>query len=105
MNNLKLIWSSALAAIITGIAVAVITIWADLYAPLKDILKTLTGHHWITKSLGSIILYLVLWGVLSASAGEKNGEQGKRALWLLFIFTILSALAIFAFYVWHYLAF
>ena len=104
MNNFKLIWASALAAIITGIAVAGVTIVSDLYVPLKDMLKTLTGHHWITKSLGSIILYLILWGIFGASVGDKSVEQGRRMLWSLFVFTILSALAIFAFYIWHYLA-
>jgi len=103
-KNLKLIWSSAYSALITGLAVVAVTIYMEYSPAFKVILTNLTSHHWISKSLGSIILYFLLWFVLNKiGADNKNELQTRRALWTLFIFTILSALSIFLFFVWHYL--
>jgi len=105
MKNLKLIWSSAYSALITGLAVVAVTIYMEYSPAFKVVLTNLTSHHWISKSVGSLILYFVLFFILNKIGGEnKNEFQVKRALWSLFIVTILSGLAIFAFFVWHFLA-
>jgi len=104
-KNLKLIWSSAYSALITGLAVVAVTIYMEYSPVFKVILTNLTSHHWISKSLGSIILYFILFFIFNKIGGDNKSEfQVRRALWTLFIFTILSALAIFVFFVWHYLA-
>lgn len=104
MRNLKLIWSSAYSALITGLVVVVVTIYMEYSPAFKVFLTGLTSHHWISKSLGSLILYFILWLILYLSFADKNSIQAKRALWSLFVLTVLCALAIFLFYVWHYLA-
>lgn len=105
MKNLKLIWASAYSALITGLVVVAVTIYMEYSPVFKVILTNLTSHHWISKSLGSLILYFVLFFILNKIGGEnKNEFQVRRALWTLFLAIILSALAIFAFFVWHFLA-
>ena len=104
MKNLKLICSSAYSALVTGLATVAVTIYMEYSPAFKVFLTSLTSHHWISKSLGSLILYSLLWFILYKSLGDRNEQQAKRALWSLFVFTILSALAIFLFYVWHFLA-
>ncbi|MEK7535511.1 MAG: hypothetical protein AAB590_00635 [Patescibacteria group bacterium] len=108
-KNLKLIWASAYSALITGLYVAGITIAMELNEKIKPILVSLSkigsfpGHHWVTKSYSSVVLFIVLLTIFSLIGGEKNELQVRRALWLLIIFTIISAMSIFAFFVWHYL--
>src|SRR3989344_9027020 len=99
MKKEKLIYASAIASILSIIFVAVLTIWADLDAPLKDYLKSLSGHHWVTKSYGSLAVYfagLLLFLILPKQIGEKTL---KRSLNWLFFFAFVGTLAVSGFYV------
>src|SRR3989344_3893952 len=57
MKKEKLVYASAIASILSIVFVVILTIWADLNAPLKDYLKSLSGHHWVTKSYGIVLVY------------------------------------------------
>ena len=103
MNKPKLIIASAYAAILTIIFVVVITIWTELAAPLKDWLKAFSGHHWTSKSIFSILLYLIATVVLYSSLSKPGGSQLKKALSLLLVAVILGTLALAGFFTGHHL--
>ena len=98
-DMLKLVFSSAWAAIISVLFVVVITIWADLAPALKDWLKSVTGHHWVTKSLGVVLVYLVALFLFYVFGKEGNT---RRALNLLIFVTVLGFAALLGFYILHY---
>ncbi len=99
----KLVYSSAISASVNIIAVTVITIWADLAPQFKSWVASLTGHHWITKSLMAVILFpLVLGLVYGFSRGEITDKQTAKSLWALVVITIVGFVIILGFYIWHY---
>ncbi|KKT61648.1 MAG: hypothetical protein UW55_C0028G0002 [Candidatus Giovannonibacteria bacterium GW2011_GWA2_44_26] len=103
MKKEKLIYASAIASVLSIVFVAILTIWADLNAPLKDYLKSLSGHHWVTKSYGTILIYfgaVLLFLILPKKIGEKTL---KRSLIWLFFFVFAGTLSVSGFYVLHFL--
>lgn len=105
MQKPRLILASSYAALITIAFVVLITIWAELAAPLKDWLRTLSGHHWVSKSIFSILLYAVGTGVLYAIFHEPNDKNLRKAFMLLFAAVLLGVIMLTAFYTGHHLQF
>lgn len=91
--------SMSLSVIITILFVTLVTIFGELCAPLKDFLKLLTGHHWITKSVLSVMLFFGSYFFIRCS--EKELDVLKEAKKVI-LFTILGIILLFAFFVWHY---
>jgi len=102
MDKPKLIISSAYAAVITIIFVVVITVFAELSAPLKNWLKNFSGHHWTSKSIFSALLYLVATALLYWTPLNPNENRLRKALVFLLIFLALGAITIAAFYTGHH---
>ena len=101
MNKINLIISSAYAAIISSVFVVVITIWAELSPALKDWLKSISGHHWTTKSIFTALIFIV--ALIALYLFRKNGsDKIKRSLVLLLIFVFVGSIAITAFYTGHH---
>ena len=103
MKLLKLTYASCVSAIVSIVFVTGITVWAELAPGLKAFLKSLTGHHWVTKSWGVVMVYLaglILFYWLPKQIGEKTL---RRSVLSLVVFAILGALVLFFFFVWHYL--
>src|SRR3989344_3814960 len=98
MNKSKLIISSACASIITIIFVVIITIWAELSVSLKEWLKNFSGHHWTSKSIFSILLYLVAMTLSYLGFYNTSEVLLRKMLIFLLIFTVLGIITITAFY-------
>lgn len=102
MNKPKLIISSACAAVITIAFVVVITVLAELSAPLKDWLKNFSGHHWTTKSIFSALIYalavIILYWWLPHN---PNPERIRRKIICLLVFTALGVIILTVFYTAH----
>ncbi len=94
MKNLK---AMSLSTIIMIIVTVIITIFAELSKPFKDFLAGITGHHWVTKSLVAMLLFLILSFVFARKfKGEVDvWKETKRVIWTAIIGTIL----IFGFFV------
>jgi len=105
INKPKLIIASAYAAIITIVFVAVITVWAELFAPLKDWLKNFSGHHWTSKSIFSVLLYAVATAVLYRARYTPNEDRLRKALVSLLISLVLGIIVLATFYTGHHLNF
>ncbi len=102
MNKPRLIFSSAVAAIITIIYAVVITIWAELSLPLKNWLVNFSGHHWTSKSIFSVLLYAVVTIVLYLIPSDPGENRLRKTLILLLVFTLLGTIALTAFFTGHH---
>lgn len=77
-----------------------VTISAEFSEPFKNSLKAITGHHWITKSVFSVALFLLLYFVFIKT---KESTNIKKSINLVLINTIVGGLVLFIFFIWHYL--
>lgn len=88
--------SSIISLIITLIFIAFVTIFSELSHNFKNFLKTLTGHHWVSKSLISIILYIFIF--LGLQKFIKKDLNIEKLLKITIYVVIFSSLAIAIFY-------
>ncbi len=97
MNKIK---SMGFATIFTIVFVTAITLYAEVSESFKNILKSITGHHWITKSLFSVIMFFGIY-FFSKLSDEKVDilKEVRKIIWT----TLLCSLALFFFFLWHYL--
>ena len=104
MRNLKLVFSSIISAFVAVVFVAAITVWAELSAPLKDWLKDLTGHHWVSKGVLMLAIYVLSFIIVYLFSKSTNINSVNQALKGLNWIVILGVVVIWGFFVWHYLA-
>ncbi|OGF74120.1 hypothetical protein A2W48_02190 [Candidatus Giovannonibacteria bacterium RIFCSPHIGHO2_12_44_12] len=104
MDKLKSIYASACSAIATIIAVVAMTIGAELSPEFKNTLAGFTGHHWVTKSWVTIILFVLLFYVFRLIGKSASDSQTKKALFALGVIAILGFLAILGFYTYEFVA-
>ena len=87
------------SASVTIALIAIATIASELSAPFKGLLSSIGGHHWIGKSILSIVFFCLLHLIFSK---VMDDELRMKDTWVLISSVVLSGLAIFAFYVTHY---
>ena len=103
MNKPKLIYSSSIASILAIVFITAITILAELNAPLKNWLKSLSGHHWTSKGILSFLLYIVALFVVYVVTKKIDHKGVKGGLWGAIGTTVLGSLAILIFFTGHHL--
>lgn len=86
------------AAAATIALIAVATIGSELSATFKQLLSSIGGHHWIGKSVLSIVFFGLLYLVFSKVSDHRFT---LRDTGLLIGTVIISGLAILIFYVMH----
>lgn len=86
------------AAAVTIAWVAVVTIYSELSGAFKALLSSIGGHHWIGKSVLSLVLYGLLYLVFSKFGDDK---LSLRDTWWLLGTVLISGLAILTFYIIH----
>lgn len=101
-NQLKTIYAASLAAIITVITLVVVTIWAELSESFKEFLKSLTGHHWLTKSYLIVVIFFLAFWLFSALVKNPNPAKVRFSLVLLELAIILGVLSLLGFYAYEY---
>ena len=103
MEKLKSIYASAYSSVITIIIVTGLTIGTELSTPFKDWLASFTGHHWISKSWVSIIVFVLFFLIFRAIKKSVNEKQTQIALNTLQIFIVLGFLAILGFFIYEFI--
>ena len=95
--------SLSLATVISIVTIVIMTVIAELNAGFKGFLADLTGHHWVSKGLLAMGLFLVLWLI---SALGLRGDSQKIKMWALttVIISLFGVLAIYIFFWSHFLA-
>ena len=86
------------AAAVTIAWIAFATIYSELSSAFKALLSSIGGHHWIGKSVLSLVFFGVLYLLFSRFSDDN---LSLRDTWWLIITVVLSGLAILIFYVMH----
>ena len=94
MNTKALTRAAALTIALIGVA----TICSELSAQFKQFLSLIGGHHWIGKSVLSLVFFGALYAVFSKLLEDSFSLKDT---WLLIGTVIISGLAILIFYVQH----
>lgn len=102
MDKLKSIYASAYSSVITIVIVVGLTIGAELSAPFKTWLAGFTGHHWVTKSWISIIVFVLFFIIFKLIKRPTSESQTRIALTILQIFIFLGFAAILGFYTYEF---
>ncbi|MBI4159255.1 hypothetical protein HY500_03275 [Candidatus Woesearchaeota archaeon] len=97
INTKSLIYATSLTIILATL----LTIIAELSKLLKDFLASITGHHWVTKGLFALIIFIAVYFFFASS---KDYKECKKEIYSVIAITIVSSLAIFLFFVWHFLS-
>ncbi len=112
MNRIKLLKSVILSTSFTFIFITTLTIVGELYKvlneqgksinPLKDLLKSLHGHHWVGKGVWAIFFFSAVWFVfyfiVKPSDDGRLSLYVKIASWVL----MLCTAALFGFFTYEY---
>jgi hypothetical protein len=98
----KLAFASSVSASLTIIATVIVTVWAELSAPFKSYLKALTGHHWVSKSWMTAILFSIfLIAVWFIAREEIRNETVRKSFWVLIALSLLGSAVLTGFFAWH----
>ena len=88
-----------ISTIVTVISITLITIIGELSEPFKNLLKDTFGHHWIAKSVFSLVLFIGLYCLLSKINDYKFYKNQAREVTIA---VILSSLVLLLFFTWHF---
>lgn len=86
----------SLAAQTTIIFISALTIIAEISEPLKSTLTSLSGHHWLSKSLLSLLFFGVTLICLKISGYSK-----KQQVFSISVTFVLCSLVLFVYYSLH----
>jgi len=86
------------AAAATIALIAAATIGSELSATFKQFLSTIGGHHWIGKSVLSVVFFGLLYLVFAKISDDRFALKDTG---LLIGTVFISGLAILTFYVLH----
>lgn len=100
-KKIKFVFSVASGAIGAVIFITAITIAADLILPIKDWLKNVFSHHWVGKSISSLVLFALFFVISYFSPAKPDIEKLKKRLYALIWLSIISPVLIFLFFIWE----
>jgi len=105
MKNIKqrLIRPLALGVISAVVFVALATIIADLYAPLKNWLAETFSHHWIGKGILSLAIFAGVSVLSTLILGEEKPDEEATVVWVLFWTMLVATFAVMGFYVYEWM--
>lgn len=99
----KELHSAAMAGIGSIVFVAASTIYSEISAPFKALLTSTFTHHWIAKSILSIVVFCVLFYFFNHHSSGKNHWNEWTMAKNITIVSILAGLIIFGFFVMEFL--
>jgi hypothetical protein len=88
--------SFLIASIFNGLLI----IAKESYAPLKNWMKSLSGHHWITHGIIVIVLFIILGYIFSKTDMDKKIDANNTS-GLVIVGTVLGGLIIVGFFFKH----
>jgi len=86
----------------TVILIVVMTILSEISSGFKGFLVSITGHHWVSKGLIALVVFLILKPAL---AKKGNGKMDVLAAATRICWTVtISSIIIFLYFLIHYLS-
>jgi len=86
--------------LIASIFNALLIVAKETYAPLKDWMKSLFGHHWTTHGIFVIALFIILGYIFSKADLDKKIDADKTS-GMVIAGTVLGGLIIVGFFFKH----
>jgi len=86
--------------LVTSIFNGLLIVAKESYAPLKSLMKSLSGHHWITHGIIVIALFIVLGYIFSKTDMDKKIDADKIS-GMVISGTVLGGLIIAGFFFKH----
>ena len=100
--NGKEIHAMAKASMAAFIFIAAATMLAELSAGFKGFLTTTFGHHWVGKSILSIVVFALVYYYFSSHKGNPNQHVDAMATAKqVALVAVLAGLVVFGFYLWE----
>jgi hypothetical protein len=93
--------AAAWSASITMIVIVAVIIAAEYVASFNAFLTSLTGHHWVTKSVFEVILFVVLFLIFGFTM-KKDKKAPMKGVIPTLIVGIASIAVLVVFYVLHF---
>jgi heme/copper-type cytochrome/quinol oxidase subunit 2 len=88
--------------ILVSIFILITTLWSELSTDYKSFLTGITGHHWVTKSVFSTILFFGLYFLLPYKDKKSENEDKLRAAKTIFWTVFIVSIIIFLYYVFYF---
>ena len=82
--------------------IVVLTILGELSNSFKTFLEDITGHHWVTKGVFSLIFFVIVYFLTSKTV--KDSVDLTYQIIYTIIAAILGGTIIFGFYIWHFIS-
>ena len=103
MDKLKSIYASAYASCASIVVTIILTVIVEFSPVFKTWLASFTGHHWLSKSWASILIFAIFFIIFRATSGTVTPAQTKRALTTLQIFVIAGFIGLLAFFIYEFI--
>jgi len=97
MKNIKALSISSIVSI--GI-VTLITLIGEFSEAFKNGIAALTGHHWVTKSIIGMVVFVILSIILGYTIKPDN-ENSAKYIWSTFGVALGSSVVLFLFFTIH----
>ena len=97
MKNIRAL---SISTILTSILIVIFTVYSELNEKFKDSLKSLFGHHWVSKGVISLIFFFLAYFLLNKYVKDKKNIK-EQTTWVIIV-AILGTLVIFLFYVYEF---
>ncbi len=94
--------AAAWAANITMIAMVVMIILDEYMASFHTFLTSLTGHHWVTKSVFEVVFFIVLFFILGMVMKVDKKRPMKGVLSAVVV-GVVSMAVLFGFFLFRFL--
>jgi hypothetical protein len=102
-KKIKTAYSATIAAIWSVIFATIATIMSELSHGFKDWLAEVSGHHWTTKSIFTMLVFVVVFILVRLTKkNDVSSFELGRTIGRAILITILGTLAIVGFFVWHF---
>lgn len=105
MENTKLSKSTVgfgLSVAISSIFSGLLVILKETNTPLKDWMMSLTGHHWVTHGVITILLFLIL-GFVVTKTNLNEKFNGNKMYHVIIWSSVLGSLLVVGFLLSHIL--
>lgn len=105
MSNLakyqeRIITSVTAGSIVAVFSIIVMTVFAEVNPAFKKWLAVNFTHHWIGKSVMSVVVFLVTT-IIFTIVGKPFTNKLVLLLWILIIIASLGVILLLTFFFWH----
>jgi hypothetical protein len=94
--------SAAWSANITMIVTVIVVIVAEYVASFKNFLASVTGHHWVTKSVLEVVLFIVLF-LLLGMVLKQDKKEPMKAILSTVVVGFASIVVLIGFFIFHFM--